>query len=165
MPEPVVWASGLSKRYRVGGTTVHALLDISLLIEPGEFVCIAGRSGSGKSTLISILGLLDRPDIGLYLLAGLSLGVSTRTLSLRSGAARLGSSFRRRHSYLAALQSRMWRYHWSMPVWDEPNGAAEQLPHWTWLACHIGKTTGRISFPAVSSSASQSLARLSMIHL
>ncbi len=74
MPEPVVWASGLSKRYRVGGTTVHALLDISLLIEPGEFVCIAGRSGSGKSTLISILGLLDRPDIGLYLLAGRELG-------------------------------------------------------------------------------------------
>ena len=74
MSEPVVWASGLSKRYAVGGSIVHALLDVSLLVEPGEFVCIAGRSGSGKSTLISILGLLDRPDTGNYVLAGRELG-------------------------------------------------------------------------------------------
>src|SRR6266404_9858998 len=70
MTEPVIWACGLSKRHRVGGAIVYALIDVSVLIEPGEFVAIVGRSGSGKSTLVSLLGLLDRPDTGHYLLAG-----------------------------------------------------------------------------------------------
>jgi putative ABC transport system ATP-binding protein len=70
MSEAVVWASGLSKRYQAGAAIVHALSDVFLLIERGEFVVVVGRSGSGKSTLLSLLGLLDRADTGHYSLAG-----------------------------------------------------------------------------------------------
>jgi putative ABC transport system ATP-binding protein len=71
MIEPVlVIANGLNKRYQMGGTTIQALSNVSLRISRGEFIAIVGRSGSGKSTLMSILGLLDRPDSGRYVLNG-----------------------------------------------------------------------------------------------
>jgi putative ABC transport system ATP-binding protein len=68
--EPVVQAARLSKQYRTGDTAVAAVSDASLVIDRGEFVAIVGRSGSGKSTLMSLLGLLERPDGGRYLLNG-----------------------------------------------------------------------------------------------
>jgi ABC-type lipoprotein export system ATPase subunit len=55
---------------RPGGEPVVALDDVSLRIERGDFVAIVGTSGSGKSTLMNVLGLLDRPDTGRYLLDG-----------------------------------------------------------------------------------------------
>jgi putative ABC transport system ATP-binding protein len=70
MNAPLVLAAGLSKRHVLGESTVQALSEVSLSISEGEFVGIVGRSGSGKSTLMSILGLLDRPDSGRYLLNG-----------------------------------------------------------------------------------------------
>ena len=60
----------ISKRYPVGGTIVHAVSDVSILIEQGEFIAITGRSGSGKSTLMNLIGLLERPDSGEYRLNG-----------------------------------------------------------------------------------------------
>lgn len=56
--------------FQVGDQAVHALDGVDLTIEPGEYVSIMGSSGSGKSTLLNILGLLDRPDAGRYLLEG-----------------------------------------------------------------------------------------------
>jgi putative ABC transport system ATP-binding protein len=56
--------------FQVGDQAVHALDGVDLTIEPGEYVSIMGPSGSGKSTLLNILGLLDRPDAGRYLLEG-----------------------------------------------------------------------------------------------
>jgi len=60
----------LSRHYQMGPTTVKALDRISFTIEAGEFVAIVGPSGSGKSTLMNILGCLDSPTGGSYVLAG-----------------------------------------------------------------------------------------------
>ena len=67
---PLIQATRLSKVYAMGGQTVHALREVSLDIEEGDFVAIMGASGSGKSTLMNILGCLDLPTAGTYHLAG-----------------------------------------------------------------------------------------------
>ena len=56
--------------FQVGEETVYALRRVDLTVQPGEYVSIMGPSGSGKSTLLNILGLLDRPDRGVYRLEG-----------------------------------------------------------------------------------------------
>lgn len=61
----------LHKYYELGETRVHALRGVSLKIQRGEFVAIMGASGSGKSTFMNILGCLDRPTSGRYLLEGI----------------------------------------------------------------------------------------------
>src|ERR1700730_16817826 len=60
----------LHKYYEMGETRVHALRGVSVIIGRGEFVAIMGASGSGKSTFMNILGCLDRPNSGRYLLEG-----------------------------------------------------------------------------------------------
>ena len=60
----------VSRTYPLGRTGVQALRDISLQIQPGEFVAILGASGSGKSTLMNLIGCLDRPTAGRYFLGG-----------------------------------------------------------------------------------------------
>ena len=66
----VIRVEGVHKYYELGETRVHALRGVSLEIQHGEFLAIMGASGSGKSTFMNILGCLDRPSSGQYLLEG-----------------------------------------------------------------------------------------------
>jgi putative ABC transport system ATP-binding protein len=68
--EPIIRLDRISRTYAMGKLAVHALNDVSLQVRQGEFVAIFGPSGSGKSTMMNILGCLDRPTAGQYLLAG-----------------------------------------------------------------------------------------------
>jgi macrolide transport system ATP-binding/permease protein len=71
MAEPVIRVEHASRTYHVGDVDVHALADVSLTVERGEFIAIMGASGSGKSTLMSILGCLDRLSCGRYWFDGI----------------------------------------------------------------------------------------------
>jgi len=79
----LIVTEGLTKDYRLGPHTVHALRSLTIAIERGEFVAIMGPSGSGKSTFMNLLGCLDSPTAGRYVLdredvAGLSLAERAR---------------------------------------------------------------------------------------
>jgi putative ABC transport system ATP-binding protein len=67
---PVIQVEDVHKYYDLGETKVHALRGVDLTIDPGEFVAIMGSSGSGKSTFMNMLGCLDKPTSGKYLLEG-----------------------------------------------------------------------------------------------
>lgn len=70
MSDVLIDIRGISKTYQMGSETVRALRGVDLTIRKNEFVAIMGASGSGKSTLMNILGCLDQPSAGQYVLAG-----------------------------------------------------------------------------------------------
>ena len=96
MTSPVVDMAGLGRTF-AGPPEVHAVQEIDLTVWPGEYVSIVGPSGSGKSTLLHVLGLLDRPTAGRYMLDG----TNTAELSDRARAAvrgeRIGFVFQAFH--------------------------------------------------------------------
>lgn len=67
---PVISLNSINKTYQVGDQALHALQGVNLNIQQGDYISLMGPSGSGKSTLLNMIGLLDRPDTGHYLLNG-----------------------------------------------------------------------------------------------
>ena len=81
--EPVIRIRDLTRVYRMGDTEVRALDGVTLDVAPGEFLAVMGPSGSGKSTFMNIVGCLDRPTSGTYVLGGVD--VSTLDRDERAG--------------------------------------------------------------------------------
>jgi macrolide transport system ATP-binding/permease protein len=93
MSDAVIQIEGVTRTYHVGDVYVHALAGIDFTVERGEFVAIMGSSGSGKSTLMSILGCLDRPSTGRYLLDGIDVASLPEPDLARIRSERLGFVF------------------------------------------------------------------------
>jgi len=84
----------ISRRYQMGTETVHALREVSVEIQRGEYVAIMGPSGSGKSTLMNLIGCLDTPNSGKYELNGASVSEMDDNQLAETGTAKLDLSFR-----------------------------------------------------------------------
>ncbi len=83
----------ITKSYHMGENVVHALRGLDLDVQEGEFLAIMGPSGSGKSTLMNILGCLDTPDSGMYLLGGEDVSQLTDDAQARIRGQRIGFVF------------------------------------------------------------------------
>ena len=90
---PVIQTHGLAQRYASGDLAVDALRGVDLDVRAGEFVAIMGPSGSGKSTLLSLLGCLERPSSGSYLLAGEEVAGFDERMAARVRRERIGFVF------------------------------------------------------------------------
>jgi putative ABC transport system ATP-binding protein len=89
----VIELTGVEKSYQTGDVTVQALRGVSLAVREREFVAIMGESGSGKTTLLGILGCLDRPTSGSYLLVGQEMSTLDETRRARVRGERIGFIF------------------------------------------------------------------------
>src|SRR5688500_15758360 len=78
MTKKILEIQNLKREFRMGVEIVRALKGVSFDVEAGEFVTIMGSSGSGKTTLLNILGCLDKPSEGKYLLDGVDVGKLSR---------------------------------------------------------------------------------------
>jgi len=90
---PVISVKDLRKTYVVGDIQVHALRGVAVDVEPGEFVCVTGPSGSGKSTFMHILGCLDKPTSGEYVLDGQDVSKMSRDALAKVRNHRIGFVF------------------------------------------------------------------------
>ena len=90
---PVIQLADIQKVYHTGEVDVHAVRGISLEVSSGEFVALMGASGSGKSTLMNIIGALDRPSSGSYLLDGLDVSTLDRDALAEVRNAKIGFVF------------------------------------------------------------------------
>ncbi|HET6317123.1 MAG TPA: ABC transporter ATP-binding protein [Chloroflexota bacterium] len=90
---PVIQVTDVAKDYSRGASVVHALRGVSLDVQPGEFVTVMGPSGSGKSTFMNLLGCLDRPTAGSYLLDGVEVTSLSRSQLADLRSRKLGFIF------------------------------------------------------------------------
>jgi putative ABC transport system ATP-binding protein len=94
---PQIELLGIERAFRLGDSVVHALTDINLTIDAGEYLSVMGPSGSGKSTLLNMLGLLDSPDAGTYRLEGRDVTTLSATEKARVRSQRIGFVFQGFH--------------------------------------------------------------------
>ena len=88
---------GINRVFTLGDSQVHALCEVAVSIEAGEYVAVMGPSGSGKSTLLNLLGLLDRPNSGHYRLEGRDVTTLTADEQAAVRSARIGFVFQSFH--------------------------------------------------------------------
>ena len=88
---------GIARHFHMGDQEVRALDGVDLAIDAGEYVSIMGPSGSGKSTLLNVLGLLDRPDAGRYLLDGADVAALSEPAQAQVRRTRIGFVFQSFH--------------------------------------------------------------------
>ncbi len=93
MNEPQIALSGIERVFHLGDSEVHALRNLNLTIGAGEYVAVMGPSGSGKSTLLNLIGLLDRPNAGLYRLEGRDVTTLSGDEQARVRSQRIGFVF------------------------------------------------------------------------
>ncbi|MBN9422929.1 MAG: macrolide ABC transporter ATP-binding protein [Candidatus Accumulibacter sp. 66-26] len=94
---PLIELAGIERVFQLGDSEVHALRQLDLAIAAGEYVAIMGPSGSGKSTLLNLLGLLDRPDAGVYRLEGRDVTTLSADEQARVRSERIGFVFQSFH--------------------------------------------------------------------
>ncbi len=88
---------GIERIFKLGDSEVHALREVSVSIDRGDYVAVMGPSGSGKSTLLNLLGLLDRPDAGHYRLEGRDVTTLSADEQAEVRRARIGFVFQSFH--------------------------------------------------------------------
>ena len=110
MNNTIIEIRNLRKDYHVGEVTVHALRGVDLKITEGEFVAIMGASGSGKSTMLNILGCLDKPTSGDYLLDGINVNTMNKDAIARLRNRNLDLFFRHTTCWPEQQLLRMWNF-------------------------------------------------------
>lgn len=93
--QPIIEMHNIYKSYGKGENQVKVLKDISLTVEPGEFVAILGPSGSGKTTLMNLIGLIDTPDSGLYRIDGIDVSHQSDRAAARIRNQKIGFVFQK----------------------------------------------------------------------
>jgi putative ABC transport system ATP-binding protein len=96
-PAPLIELAGIERVFLLGDSEVHALHELDLRIEAGEYVAVMGPSGSGKSTLLNLIGLLDRPTTGTYLLEGRDVTTLSSVEQAHVRSTRIGFVFQSFH--------------------------------------------------------------------
>jgi len=150
-PHAVIRVDDVHKIYDMGETSVHALRGVTLDVEPGGFLAIMGASGSGKSTLMNILGCLDRPTSGRYLLDGTDVSrLDKRALALvrnrKLGFVFQGFNLLPRTTALENVQ---------LPALYSPSTKAERVARAKHALALVGLTSRAHHFPSQMSGGQQ----------
>ena len=127
--EPVLRVRNATKTYKLGDIEVHALRGVSLTVRRGEFIAIMGASGSGKSTLMNILGCLDVPTTGDYLLEGIDVAKLDEPSLARIRGRRIGFVFQSFNllARTTAVENVELPLFYSAQIAENPRRAADML--------------------------------------